>query len=61
MEIRLKIWEILVVAIGLLASGVMIGNILTGHLAGTSAYLYLGMVLFVPLTIIMRRRYSPGP
>jgi hypothetical protein len=61
MEIRLKPWEVFLVIIGLLFSGIIIGFIIKGHYSGYKGYLQLGLILLVPLNIIMRRRYKTRP
>lgn len=58
MEIRLKIWELIIVVFGLLASGVLIGLILAGDFPTTSGLLSLGLILLPTLTIIFRKRYK---
>ena len=57
MEIRLKIGELIIVVLGLLASGVLIGFILTGE-STTFSLLYVGSFLVTAFTIIIRKRYE---
>jgi LPXTG-motif cell wall-anchored protein len=57
MEIRLKIGELIIVVLGLLASGVLIGFILTGE-STTFNLLYVGSFLVTTFTIIIRKRYK---
>jgi len=57
MEIRLKIGELIIVVLGLLASGVLIGFILTGE-STTFSLLYVGSFLVIAFTIIIRKRFK---
>jgi hypothetical protein len=61
MEIRLKIWELWIVASGLIASGVFLGLVLVDKVSTMPGLLYFAGMLFPTLSIILRNRYQLAP
>jgi len=58
MEIRLKIHEILLLALGLICLGINIGLTIAGIFSLKSGIIYSFMFLFPVLSIVFRKRYN---
>jgi hypothetical protein len=58
MEIRLKISQLIIVVIGLLAAGILIGLMAVDNVPLSSGLIYLGLILLPVFTIIFKKRYK---
>jgi hypothetical protein len=58
MEIRLKIWELIIVTLGFFASGTILGMAVNDDFSNPARLLYSAGILIVSLTIIVRKRYK---
>ncbi len=58
MEIRLKIYELLLLALGLIFIGIIVGLTLANDFSVKNGIIYSFMILFPVLSIIFRKRYK---
>lgn len=58
MQIRLKIWEIIVVALGFLLAGIMIGLTMTEEFSLSFGLTMVGLTILPILSLIVKRRYK---
>ncbi|HLG03615.1 MAG TPA: hypothetical protein VI731_08475 [Bacteroidia bacterium] len=56
MEIRFKPLELVIVFLGLLATGTIIGMAIGGALTAQSSLLYAGLTLIPMISIVLRKR-----
>jgi hypothetical protein len=61
MEIRLKIWELIILTSGLIAAGVFLGLFIAGKVTSPMGYVYFAGTLLPAFSIIMRNRYKLNP
>ena len=58
MEVRLNIFELIIVVMGLLTSGAILGIAIANDFSRPSGLYYSAGILLVSLSVIMRKRYK---